>query len=257
MMGPCQRIESKLFYAGIRLEDRIPEDHILRKINSMIDFGFVRREVGDFYGVKGNCSVDPVALMKLMLLLQLEQVPSERKLMEQLRYRLDWMWFCGYDFDDPIPDHSVLSKARRRWGTEVFTRLFEEVLVGCIDGGLVDGSIVHVDSSLIAADASKDTLRPALRVLAEELYNRLEDSSEQSEAPIRPGALISDTDPDARLTRKYGQSVLGYKDHRVVDDRSAIITATVTTDAAKADGEVLEEVLDHHERNTTSKVESA
>ncbi len=85
MMGPVQKADSKLFYTGICLEDRIPEDHILRKINSMIDFGFVRREVADFYGVKGNCSVDPVALMKLMLLLQLEQVPSEHKLMEQLR----------------------------------------------------------------------------------------------------------------------------------------------------------------------------
>jgi transposase len=262
MMGQRQRIDGKLFYTDLSLDGRVRADNPLRKIKAAIDFDFVRSQVKHLYGVRGNPSVDPAVLMKLMLLLVLEDVRSERELMARMSERLDWMWFCGYDWDDAIPNHSVISKARRRWGVEVFGELFQRVLAQCINAGLVDGGTLHVDASVLKANADKDTLHPALRLAAEGLYGRLEqETADSPEAAVAqdsdtqeppPGTLISSTDPEARVTRKNGQTVLGYKDHRVVDDRCGIITATVTTDAATAESHVINEALDQHERNVGS-----
>jgi transposase len=289
MMGRRQRIEGKLFYSNLSLEDRVRPDNPLRQVKAAIDFGFVRAAVKRLYGVRGNPSVDPAVLMKLMLLLVLENIPSERQLMQRMSERVDWMWFCGYDWDDEIPNHSVISKARRRWGVDVFVALFQQVLSRCVEAGLLDGHTLHVDASIVKANADKSTLHPALGLVARGLYDRLDEKAAVQEAasvrapaaggsgpeqvadsaspvigesqaagvmkaatePV-PGTLISSTDPDARLTRKYGQTVLGYKDHRVVDDRCGIITATVTTDAARADSHVINEVLDQHEQNVAS-----
>lgn len=273
MMGQRQRIETKLFYSNLSLDSRVRADNPLRQVKAVIDFDFVREIVRPLYGRRGNPSVDPALLMKLMLLLILENVASERELMDRMSERLDWMWFCGYDWDDTIHNHSVISKARRRWGIQVFTELFQRVLHQCVEAGLVDGRTLHVDASIVRANASKDTLHPLFRVAAGSLYERLEqqadpepqpaatDAGSPQDSPAAPagaegqptvGALISSTDPDARLTRKYGQTILGYKDHRSVDDQSGVITSTVTTDAGVADSHVLEEVLDQHEQNIAS-----
>jgi len=273
MMGQRQRIETKLFYSNLSLDSRVREDNPLRQVKATIDFDFVRGIVKPLYGRRGNPSVDPALLMKLMLLLILENVPSERELMDRMSERLDWMWFCGYDWDDTIHNHSVISKARRRWGVEVFSELFQRVLHQCVEAGLVDGRTLHVDASILRANASKDTIHPLFRVAAGALYDRLEQQADAEPqpaatdsdgpqdppaAPVGPddqppaGTLVSLTDPDARLTRKYGQTVLGYKDHRAVDDQSGVITSTVTTDAGVADSHVLEEVLDQHEQNVGS-----
>ena len=125
--------------------------------------------------------------MKLMFLLHYENVASERKLMQQLPLRLDWLWFCGYDLDSQIPDHSVISKARRRWGMEVFQNFFAGVLGQCIEAGLVDGQVVHVDSSLIAASADRGRLGPALRLHAQNVYDALEQEV-QSDQQLPPSA---------------------------------------------------------------------
>jgi len=261
MMGPAQKRDDKLFYVGIGLDQRMPPDHPLRRIATLVDFHFVRAQVADTYGRQGNPSVDPTVLLKLMFVLFYENVPSERQLMAQLPVRLDWMWFCGYDFDDAIPNHSVISKARRRWGAEVFRSMFEQVLDRCVAAGLVDGSVVHVDASVVEANADPEKMRPALRRTAEKLYDRLESSAgpESQEVSVReetPPVLESSTDPEARVTVKDGVAILGYKEHRVVDDRAQIITATVTTPAATPEGEVLEELLDQHAENTGNEVET-
>ena len=272
MMGQRQRIETKLFYTNLSLDFRVRPDNPLRQVKALIDFDFVRAIVKPLYGRRGNPSVDPALLMKLMLLLILENVSSERELMDRMSERLDWMWFCGYDWDDTIHNHSVISKARRRWGVDIFTELFQRVLHQCVEAGLVDGRTVHADASILRANADKGKIHPAFRVAAGALYERLEQQAGQEPEPEEPveddrqeppaaagdggqppvGTLVSPTDPDARLTRKYGQTVLGYKDHRMVDDQSGVITSTVTTDAATAESHVLGEVLDQHERNIGS-----
>lgn len=259
MMGKAQSTQPKLFYTDFSLERRIAADHPLRRIKELVDFGFVRREVAERYGTRGNPSVDPAVILKLMFLLFHENVNSERALMSQLPVRLDWLWFCGYDLDARTPNHSVLSKARRRWGLEVFAGFFERILQQCIDAGLVDGEVVHIDSSMIDGDLSKDTLRPQLRQMAESLYAGLEDQCERP-SPGRDGddeqddppleRRVSAVDPDARLAKKYGRSTLGYKDHRVIDDRCGIVTATVTTAANVNDSDMMIQSLWRHEANT-------
>ncbi|MDD4892155.1 MAG: transposase, partial [Phycisphaerae bacterium] len=133
MMGPAQRMVPKLFYTQFNLEERIGSDHPLRAVLAAVDFDFVRRQVKHLYGRRGNTSVDPVVLLKLMFLLFYENISSERALMARMPERLDWLWFCGFDLDDELPDHSVLSKARRRWGAALFEQFFGQVLRQCME----------------------------------------------------------------------------------------------------------------------------
>ena len=135
MMGQ-QKNERELFSYAINLEKRVRSDHPLRRVAAAIDFGFVREAVAHCYGSKGNVSVDPEVIMKMMFLLFFDDVASERELMKILAERLDYLWFLGYGLEDEIPDHSVLSKARARWGEEVFEGLFVQTIGQCVEAGL-------------------------------------------------------------------------------------------------------------------------
>lgn len=254
MMGKQKQTEPKLFYHGISLNRRIPQDHPLRKIGQLVDFNFIRSKVADLYGTVGNPSVDPAVILKLMFLAYYENVNSERALMLQLSLRMDWLWFCEYDIDDPIPDHSVISKARSRWGEDVFAEFFANILNQCINAGLVDGETIHVDASMIDGNASKDSLKPQLRKVSNDLYKKLEDNAEPIEPKLEK--RVSTTDPDARLGKKYGKVTLGYKDHRAVDDKHGIVTATLTTPANVNDEKVLTEVIEEHQSNTSTKIKT-
>ena len=94
MMGQWQK-QTELWVEPVNLGRRIPQDHLLRKINKALDLGFVRGQVAGFYGNNGNVSVDPVIIIKLMLLLFLDDVRSERELMRIVPLRLDYLWFLG------------------------------------------------------------------------------------------------------------------------------------------------------------------
>ena len=107
MLGPQKKPTEKLFYYNLSLEKRIPQDHILRRVAEVIDFGFVRRKVAQYYGYNGHKSEDPIVIMKLMFLLFFEDVKSERELLRTLPMRLDWLWFLGLDLDSEGPHPSV------------------------------------------------------------------------------------------------------------------------------------------------------
>jgi IS5 family transposase len=262
MMGRPQQAQSKLFYSGFNLDERVRKDNPLRAIKAAIDFDFVRPLVKPLYGLKGNQSIDPAMLLKLMFILFYEQVFSERALMERMSERLDWLWFCGLDIDSDIPDHSVISKARKRWGVEAFATFFARVLDQCVQANLVDGTLVHVDSSILAANADKNKLQTALRLAGQKFYDNLDaqQPAEQPNPPTSPqpelGSAVSATDPDARFTSKNGKKHFGYKDHRVVDDRCGIITATATTAANVNDDAMLMPLLEEHEENTGQAIEA-
>ena len=117
MMGHQPPLEPSLFYTGINLEKRVRSNHALRKVARMVDFDFVYAEVKESYGYNGNVSVPPPVILKLMLLLVLYNVRSERELMATLAERLDWLWFLGLELDSEVPDHSVLSISGRQPGT--------------------------------------------------------------------------------------------------------------------------------------------
>lgn len=267
MLGKSKKLQPKLFYYKVSLEQRVPEDHPLRKIKQVVDFSFVREQVSELYGSSGNVSVDPAVVLKLIFLLFFENISSERQLARQLPLRMDWLWFCGYDLDEQTPNHSVLSKARARWGKDIFVSFFEKILSQCVEAGLVDGEIIHIDSSMIDANAGKKNLKPQLKVISEKLYDDIDRQASQVEtendrqikiedaqSPEKP--LVkknSKTDPDARLSSKYGKTTFGYKDHRTVDDKHGIITATITTAANINDDKLLKEVVELHESNTSTR----
>jgi transposase len=257
MMGKPKKTQTKLFYHGLSLERRMPKDDPLRKIKQLVDFNFIRSQVADMYGNNGNLSIDPAVILKLMFLLFYENVKSGRALMRKLPLRMDWLWFCDYDLDEDTPDHSVLSKARSRWGTEVFESFFMNILEQCIAAGLVDGETIYIDSSTIDANADINKVRPQLRKVSEELTGRFEEVCEDDDDPNKLETRVNPVDPDARIGKKYGKSTLGYKDHRVVDDKRGIITSTITTPANTRDDKVLQNAVASHQFKTKTKVKTA
>lgn len=268
MMGRQKPAQPALFYTRFNLDQRVRKDHPLRLIAQAVDFDFVYQSVVDRYGRNGNVSVPPPVLLKLMVLLVLYNVRSERELMATVPERLDWLWFLGFDLDSEVPNHSVLSKARARWGLEVFRALFEQVLSSCIESGLVDGQKLFCDSSLIAANASKKSVvdRGTLKNAYEELEKRLDRESDDAEPddqdPTPPLAShktgdrrVSTTDPDAALVKRGGKSVLAYQTHRAIDGACGVITATFIGPGNENEGDRLGDLISHHQHNTGSTPE--
>ncbi len=263
MMGRQHDYQHKLFVTSFNLDKRIRKDHILRKVAEKIDLDFIYKEVEETYGANGNVSVPPPVILKMLILLILYNVRSERELISTIPERLDWLWFLGYDLDDEIPNHSVLSKARARWGVTAFKRFFERIVWQCVEAGLVDGSKLFVDASLIDADASNNSvvdthrLKRYLNKSYKHLEKRLDDLEVHKTTPANT-RFISTTDPDASVTRhSSGKSKLRYKTHRAVDERYEVITATKITPGSVDDGHVLKEMVETHEQNTQKKVDTA
>jgi transposase len=265
MMGRQSDTQQKLFYTCLNLEKRIRKDHILRKITQLIDFDFIYKQVEDKYGTKGNVSVPPPVILKMMLLLILYNVRSERELMQTIPERLDWLWFLGYDLDDDVPNHSVLSKARTRWGTDAFKYFFEYIVWQCTKAGLIDGSKIFTDASLVQADASNNSvvnqhsLKRYLNKSYRELEHRLE--QQQDSEPKKGSANrkhISTTDPDASVVRMGpGRSKLRYKIHRAVDEKAEVITATEVTTGEVNEAHLLTSLIDQHQQCTRKTVKTA
>lgn len=252
MMGSQERPQSKLFYANLNIEKRVRADHPLRRIARFIDFDFVYQEVADKYGSNGNVSIPPPVILKLMLLLVFYNVRSERELMETLPERLDWLWFLGYDLDAEIPDHSVLSKARKRWGVEVFKGFFERIVLQCVEAGLVDGGKLFVDASLVDANASNNSVvdTHSLKTRVKESYRKLEARLEENEPRGKMNArYVSTTDPDAAIVSR-GKPKLSYQVHRAVDGKREIITATDAAPGDVNEAHLLLPLVDAHQATT-------
>jgi transposase len=151
MMGR-KALAGKLFYQ-VSLEGLVPAGHLLRRVAEAVDFDVARRLTARFYSHPGQPSVDPVVLFKMALLGYLYGLPSERRLVDEIRVNLAYRWFIGYDLDEAIPDHSVLSKARRRFGPTIYEAFFTDVVRQCERAGLIRGDRLFLDSTLVAAHA--------------------------------------------------------------------------------------------------------
>jgi transposase len=263
MMGE-QKSEAQLFNYAVNLEKRVRSNHPLRQVKAAIDFGFVREEVAHCYGKKGNESVAPEVILKMMFLLFFDDIKSERELMEVIVERLDYLWFLDYGLDEKIPDHSVLSKARARWGKEVFESLFVRTVAQCVEAGLVDGNKLHVDSSLVDADAAKESVikgAPPLIAALKRAYAATESKLEETSTPENYQAvndrMMSQSDPDAAVVRKgSGDSRPRYQHHRAIDDAKGVITAVETTPGSIAENKKLMDLVDQHEKNTRCQVQN-
>src|SRR5919108_2590212 len=160
MMGHHARSEALFYY--FRLEDQIPENHLLRLIERHISFEFVRKQLKDSYSETGRPSVDPELLLRILLIGYLYGITSERKLVEELRMHLAWRWFTGLSFDQEIPHHSTFSKNRhgRFQKSTLFEQLFEQIVRQCMEAGLVKGEHLSVDGSFVEANAAKESRIP-------------------------------------------------------------------------------------------------
>jgi len=256
--------QKELFSYQVDLDRRVRSDHPLRKVLEAVDFKFVRAYTAQFYGRNGNVSVDPAMVMKLMFLLFFDDVKSERELMRIVPERLDYLWFLGMGLEDEIPDHSILSKARARWGQEVFEKLFVRTVEQCVHAGLVDGRKLHVDGSLIDANASRDSVvrsSPQLIAALKQSYQVQSEKLEEKTGYYEPinQTLCSTTDPDAPCVRQKwagGVSRPRYKNHRSVDDRCGVITATLTTAGDVAEPQKAEALIDQHDANTNIRAQT-
>jgi transposase len=239
MMGQHSRSEALFYY--FRLEDQVPETHLLRLIEKHISFDFVRENLKASYSDTGRPSIDPELLLRILLIGYLYGITSERKLVEELRMHLAWRWFTGLGFDQEIPHHSTFSKNRhgRFQESKLFEQLFEEIVARCLEAGLVEGDNLSVDGSFVEANANKGSRIPREQLAEAAQVNRtvrqyLVELEQQNptEEPVHEQEQVSTTDPDATYATKGGTPArLGYYDNYLVDNHSCVIVGVQATAA--------------------------
>lgn len=231
MMGR-QVAQGALFY-GFRLDEHVPVDHLLRRIDGLLDFGFVHEALAASYSTSGRPSIDPELMLRMLLIGYLFGICSERRLCEEVHLNLAYRWFCRLDLADRVPDRSTFSKNRHgRFRTcDLHRLLFEQVVARCAAAGLVAGREVAVDGSTIMADASREKKlkgadaaaelragesisRPVAEYLAA-LDAALPPDPDEP-APVDPTS-ISPTDSQAALTCKHGPARYAYAINPLLD----------------------------------------
>lgn len=146
-----------MFYK-FQLSDRIPKSNFYRQLKEQLDLKFISGATAKYYGREGQQSIDPEVFFKLLLVGYLENLNSDRKIIEHSKMRLDILYFIGYDIDEELPWHSTLSRTRQLYGEEEFLQLFRQVLKMCIDKGMISGRRQAIDSAYIKANASLSSL---------------------------------------------------------------------------------------------------
>lgn len=150
---------SEQLFTSFQLSQRVPEDNFYRRLKSLLDLQWVYGETKKYYGTEGQQSIDPVVFFKLILVGYLENLGSDRRIINTVSMRMDMLYFIGYDIDESLPWHSTLSRTRQLYGEEVFKELFRRILKQCIDKGMVAGRRQAMDSAPVKANASMDSLK--------------------------------------------------------------------------------------------------
>lgn len=237
MMG-CQTVPDRLFYE-FRLDMHVPADHLLRRVDQLLDFTAIRRQLAPFYSATGRPSVDPELMIRMLLIGYMFGIRSERRLCEEVHLNLAYRWFCRLGLDGDVPERSTFSKARhgRFRESDAFRLIFEQVVATCMQQGLIVGEGLAVDGSFIQADvsdsrriaygeeqrvweASEELRRPVREYLAS-LDERMPPTPDEPK-PIPP-KVISLTDPMSSLSKKHGIASFGYFTHYLVDTAHGII----------------------------------
>ncbi len=241
MMGRQDDDQDQLFYQ-FNLDELVPEDHLLRYIDRVLDLKGLRAHLGPFYSHTGRPSIDPELMIRMLLIGYCFGIRSERRLCDEVRLNLAYRWFCRLSIEDPVPDHSTFSKARhgRFRESDTLRFVFEQVVERCIREGLVGGAGFAVDASVIKADASRQ------RVL-----DRDDDDDwptpNLSTRPVReylssldpdqkPAKRISLTDPQARWTAAPGgPAFFAYSTNYLIDVEAGIVIDVEATPAYRPD----------------------
>lgn len=234
MMGAALGQQDRLFYA-FDLEAMIPEGHLLRRIDAVLDLSWLREELKSHYSSIGRPSVCPELMIRMLLVGYCYSIRSERRLCEEVELNLAYRWFCRLGLEDRVPDHSTFSVNRhgRFRESDILRTVFEEVVCGCMKAGLVGGEGFAVDASVIEADASrfqrvegasvdwsaKDLSR---RPVAE--YVAALESVNPTTNPERPPKAISPVDPSAAWTTRGRHKVMfGYSLNYLIDMKESVI----------------------------------
>jgi transposase len=236
MMGPRQVAQGALFYE-FSLEDHVPQDHLLRSIDRFVDLGDMRRHLAPFYSATGRPSIDPVLMIRMLIVGYCFGIRSERRLCEEVHLNLAYRWFCRLDLTDRVPDHSTFSKNRhgRFRDSDLFRHLFEIVVARCIAEGLVGGTTFASDASLIRADANKQYAAPKERwgpaLIDTEIAPRavleyldvLDDAAFGAASEVAP-KFTSYADPASQWTGALkGPAFFAYSDNYLIDTENAVI----------------------------------
>jgi len=266
MLGNQERWQEDIF-VSCPLRDLVPDDHILKLVDSVLDLSWLNDEVRDLYSEQmGRPSIDPESAVRLMLAGFFQGVVHDRKLMREAQVNLAIRWFAGYRLDEKLPHHSSLTRIRQRWGAERFRRIFERTVAACVDAGLVDGETVHVDATLIRADVSwrSITEQHVEQVLSEnrEEEQGSEQEPKQGKGRCRPQSKPakskkrSTTDPEATMVTNRSDQRLepSYKQHTAVDDKAAVIVDVEVTTGEVNEGTQLAEQIERIENNTGSSI---
>ncbi|MBI5928214.1 MAG: IS1182 family transposase [Chloroflexi bacterium] len=250
-------------HLAVSLDDLVPADHFYRRLDAALDLSFVRELVKSRYAsTMGRPSIDPVVFFKLHLIMFFEGIRSERQLMATVHLNLAHRWYIGYDLDEPVPDHSSLSKIRDRYGVEVFQQFFEAIVERCIQAGLVWGQELYFDGTKGQANAALTAMVPRWYREAQEhltalfppeetakslsVFQKLMDKYDGSRLNQRRSSTyqrttdqkVSLVDPDATPMKRFtgDKAVLGYHTHYIVDGgRARIILAALVTPASVMD----------------------
>lgn len=236
----------------------VPQDNFYRKLDQVLDMNFLYKETAPYYGTEGQESIDPVVFFKMCLVGYLNNINSDRRLIEYCSNCLDVRLFMRYDIDETLPWHSTISRTRQLYGEEVFLSLFRKVLSLCVQKGMIRGKRQAIDSAFVKANASLDSLIE--REVAEDAKAYCDELNEGSEYKLtrnkkeekeqdKPGKTLnsthySPTDPDARISVKPGKAPhLNYFGQIAVDDSHHVITGAKADFADKGDSRCLPGIL--------------
>lgn len=231
MMG-MQVEPAQLFYE-FRLDDHVPADHLLRRIDRFLNLESVRSELRPYYSTIGRPSIDPELMMRMLIVGYCMGIRSERRLCEEVHLNLAYRWFCRLGLDGKVPDHSTFSRNRhgRFRQSDILRHLFETVVERCLREGLVGGEGFAVDASLIAADANKQRSVPGEEWQANadagravrEYLTTLDDAAFGAASETTP-KFISPSDPAAQWTGAHkGHAFFAYATNYLIDTDHAII----------------------------------
>ena len=201
MLGRKARERLELFVTG-SLDQLVPEDHVLARVDRVLDLGWLREEVADCYsGDNGRPGIDPEVAVRLMLAGLLLGIVHDRRLMREAQVNIAIRWFIGYGLHERLPDHSSLTRIRQRWGEARFRRVFQRTVAACLDAKIATAEVVHVDATLIRADASWESLveRHAGDVMAANAGDREIEAGSKRRRARGQSRKVSLTDPDASM----------------------------------------------------------
>jgi len=235
MMGRLNRDQERLFYSFC-LDEVVPDDHLVHAIAAVLDLSWVHAEFASYYPKIGRPSIDPVLMIRMLIVGYVFAIRSERALCREVQVNLAYRWFCGLSIEDKVPDHSAFSRARNeRFGDSViFRSVFERVVGACIGAGLVGGEGFAVDASLIAADANKRRSIPGsewnkeldaqqVSRATKEYLATLDDAAFGAASDVTP-KFVSPSDPAAQWTGAMrGAAFFAYADNYLIDVKFGVI----------------------------------